>query len=221
MADLNPLFQVGLDVRDRVCLVIGGGGEAEDKAGRLMDAGARVVLVSPESTQVLEDWATQGWLEWRRRHYEPGDLDGALLVLNTVRCDTDLGDRVLADAESRGILVNTYDDVSRSHFGMAALVKAGPLRLSISTSNASPTLSRRLRQDLEGLFDAEFGEYLEALGNARAHLKETIHDFDTRRLILHGLVEGARLEGRFAVPADWRQRIEAALAATGIKKPGE
>jgi len=221
MADLNPLFQVGLDVRDRVCLVIGGGGEAEDKAARLIDAGARVVLVSPESTQFLEDWATQGWLEWRRRHYEPGDLDSALLVLNTVRCNTDLGDRVLADAEFRGILVNTYDDVSRSHFGMAALVKAGPLRLSISTSNASPTLSRRLRQDLEGLFDAEFGEYLEALGNARTHLKETIHDFDTRRLILHGLVEGAGLEGRFAVPADWRQRIEAALAATDIKKPGE
>ncbi len=221
MTDLNPLFQVGLDVRHRVCLVIGGGHEAQDKAGRLLDAGARVVLVSPESTPGLQDWATQGRLEWRRRCYEPGDLDGALLVMNTVRDDADLSARVLAAGESRGILVNTYDDVSRSHFGMAALVSAGPLRLSISTSNASPTLSSRLRQDLEGLFDAEFGEYLEALGKARTHLKETVHDFDARRLILHGLVEGARLEGRFTLPVDWRRRIEAALATVETKKPGK
>ena len=96
-------------------------------------------------------------------------------------------------------------------------------RYLFSNGDPEPLLAElnRLRQDLEGLFDAEFGEYLEALGKARTHLKETVHDFDARRLILHGLVEGARLEGRFTLPVDWRRRIEAALATVETKKPGK
>jgi|TARA_B100000809_G_scaffold254752_1_gene292351 precorrin-2 dehydrogenase/sirohydrochlorin ferrochelatase len=219
MTDLNPLFQVGLDVRHRICLVIGGNDEAEDKCGRLLEAGARVVLIATELTPTLTDWATQQRLQWRRRGYEAGDLDDAFLVMNTVRGGVEFCTRLFADAESLGVLVNTYDDIDHSHFGMGALVSAGPLRLSVSTSNASPTLSARLRSDLERLFEGDFSAYLKALGQARAHLKEVIPDFPTRRQILHGLVEGARLEGCFHVPVDWRERIDAVLALD-TKKPG-
>ena len=41
--NINPLFQVGLDVLNRTCLVLGGGREAEEKTGRLLDAGVRDV----------------------------------------------------------------------------------------------------------------------------------------------------------------------------------
>ena len=54
---INPLFQVGLDVLDRTCLVLGGGREAEEKTGRLLDAGARVVLLAAELTPKLQQWA--------------------------------------------------------------------------------------------------------------------------------------------------------------------
>ena len=211
-SQLNPLFQVGLDVRHRRCLVIGGGSEAQDKTERLLDAGAVVLIVSPDLTPALENHVKKGRLQVNRRRYRPWDLDGAFLVMNTVRGDADLAARVFAAAESRGTIVNTYDDLSRSHFGMAALVRAGPLRLSISTSNASPTLSSRLRQDLEAIFDAEFGEFLEELGRARVLLKEMIPDFTARRQVLRELVDGARLQGNFQLPDNWRNRIEIALA---------
>jgi precorrin-2 dehydrogenase / sirohydrochlorin ferrochelatase len=216
----NPLFQVGLDVQGRVCLVIGGGVEAQDKTGRLLDAGADVLLVSPGLTPALESLVKGGNLRARRRSYRPWDLDGVFLVMNTVR-DSDLAERVFLAAESRGTLVNTYDDLVHSHFGMAALVCAGPLRVSISSSNASPTLSGQLRQDLEGMFDAEFGEFVEELGRARVQLKERIPDFATRRLVLRGLVEGFSLQGHVQLPGDWRRRIERALteaSETGQKK---
>ena len=38
----NPGFQVSLDVKGRVCVVIGGDDEAADKVQRLLDAGAKV-----------------------------------------------------------------------------------------------------------------------------------------------------------------------------------
>ena len=210
---LNPLFQVGLDVRGRRCLVIGGGAEAEDKSGRLVDAGARLRVVSPEATAALRDWHARGRLELRSRRYQAGDLDRVFLVMNTVRSDPALCDEVWDTCRERGILVNTYDDASRSHFGMGALVGAGPLRISISTSNASPSLSRRLRQDLEGFFGQEFAEYLTALGQAREHVRRTVPDFAERRRILGSLVEGTRLEGTVRLPADWRERVREVLEA--------
>ena len=218
---LNPMFQVGLDVRGRICLVIGGDGVAQDKVERLLDAGARVVVISPEVTPRLRDCATDPCrLEWRQRHYESEDLDGAFLVMNTIRGNSDLCRRVFSEAGAQGILVNTYDDVDHSHFGMVALVSAGHLRLGVSTSGASPTLAGRLRQDLDGMFDEEFGEYLETLGCARASLREAVPDFPARREILQGLVAGVHVEGRCHLPEGWRERITAALAAAGTKKTG-
>ena len=39
--ELNPCFQLNLDLAGRPCLVVGGGAEATEKSGRLLDAGAR------------------------------------------------------------------------------------------------------------------------------------------------------------------------------------
>jgi siroheme synthase (precorrin-2 oxidase/ferrochelatase) len=81
-------------------------------------------------------------------------------------------------------------------------------------------LSSRLRQDLEGLFDTEFGEFLEELGHARVLLKELVPDFTSRRQVLRELVEGAGLQGHFQLPDNWRKRIDMALtmARTSHKK---
>lgn len=199
--------------------MIGGGHEAEEKVTRLMEAGARVRLVSPNATEALQQAASDGCLEWRQREYEAQDMLGVFLVMNTVRGDTEWMDAVFREAERLGALINTYDDVERSHFGMAALVRSGPLRISISTSNASPTLASRLRQDLQEMFGGDFAEFLQALGTTRQHLKEKIPEFSRRRKVLHSLVEGARLEGCFRFPTDWRQRVSAARAET--EKPGQ
>ena len=43
-------FQINLDVKDRPCLVVGGGEEAADKANRLLEAGAKVTIISPKLT---------------------------------------------------------------------------------------------------------------------------------------------------------------------------
>ena len=59
---LNSLFQVGLDVLDRSCLIIGGGDEAETKSARLLAAGARLQVVSPKLTDQLQQWVTDATL---------------------------------------------------------------------------------------------------------------------------------------------------------------
>ena len=207
---LNPYFQVGLDVMDQPCLVIGGGREAEDKAGRLLTAGARLTVVSPSATDALVEWAAAGRLTHRPRRFAERDLNGVFLVLNTVR-DHALTERVHALALAHKALINSYDNPAYSNVGMAALVHPGHLRLSISTSNASPALSRRLRQDLEEIFDEEFAAYLDCLAEARQRVRAKVADQETRFALLRSLVSGFRLEGTLRYPADWKRHVKALL----------
>ena len=207
---LNPYFQVGLDVMDQPCLVIGGGREAEDKVGRLLAAGARLTVVSPSATPVLVEWAAAGRLIHHPRCFAERDLDGVFLVLNTVR-DSALTAQVYELALARKILINSYDNPAYSNFGMVALVHPGHLRLSISTSNASPALSSRLRQDLEEIFAGEFAAYLDCLAEARQRVRAKVADRETRFALLRSLVSGFRLEGTLRYPADWKRHVDALL----------
>ena len=205
---LNPYFQVGLDVLDKTCLIVGGGSEAAEKSGRLLRAGARVRLVSPTVVPELNAWCAELRMEYRRRRFEVADLEEVFLVLNTVSTDPALAEEIFLRTRDRNILLNTYDLPRLSDIGMAALVDPGHLRLSISTSNASPALARRLREDLESLFDSEFVEYLERLAEVRRHLKTSAGDGRRRREKLRSAVRDFRIEGRLHYPRDWRRRLQ-------------
>ncbi|MFC1525311.1 bifunctional precorrin-2 dehydrogenase/sirohydrochlorin ferrochelatase [Candidatus Latescibacterota bacterium] len=207
----NPYFQIGLDVRRRPCLVIGGGSEAEDKVGRLLDAGASVTLVSPRTTDQLSDWAAEGVIAHRNRTFEPNDLTDVFVVINTVAHDADLGRQVYELSRTRGCLVNSHDCPDLSDFGMASLVAAGHLRISISTSNASPSLAARIRQGLEQLFDGEFVDYLEQLDRVRGHLKATVTDRRRRLDLLRTVVADFRLTGSISYPEEWREQMGSLL----------
>ena len=219
---LNPCFQAGIDVMGRRCLVIGGGGEAADKAERLLAAGARLIVVSPGLNETLHALKTAGRFEHRERRFEAADLDRVFLVINTVPGEPELAREVYELACRQGSLINTWDRPSQSNIAMAALVSAGHLRVSISTSNASPSLARRLREDLERIFDdGEFVDYLDELGRLRARLRETLPDSRRRSEILRSLAADFRLDANLGIPPDWRQRIAALMDGSPGDEAGE
>ncbi|MBE1456987.1 uroporphyrin-III C-methyltransferase/precorrin-2 dehydrogenase/sirohydrochlorin ferrochelatase [Nocardiopsis terrae] len=69
-------YLLGLRMRDRDVLVVGGGRVAQRRVPVLLEAGARVTLISPEVSAALEDLAAAGHLTWLRRAWEPGDVRG-------------------------------------------------------------------------------------------------------------------------------------------------
>ena len=208
---INPLFQVGLDVMDRKCLVLGGGREAEEKSARLLDAGAQITLLADALTPALAARVQEGRITHKKEAFAEADLDGAFLVLNTIADDPELTRRVWELATARNLLINSYDQPEYCNFGMVALVHPGHLRLSISTSNTSPSLASRLRQDLEQLFDGDFAAYLDALASARRRVREKISDRPTRFALLRALVRYFKVEGKLHYPPHWQRHTEAVL----------
>lgn len=144
---------------------VGAGPVAAAKSLPLREAGADLVVVAPEAVPDIHAAAARGRLTWLRRCYQPGDLDGALLAI-AATADRAIDQRVAEDAAARGILCVRVDGGGTA--ALPAVVRQGPLQLTVSTSGQAPALARRLREQLEATYGPEWGELAAMLGQLRA-----------------------------------------------------
>ena len=86
-------------------------------------------------------------------------------------------------------LVNVVDDKELSNFTVPSFVKRGDLLLSVSTGGKSPSLSSKIRKDLEEVYDESYEEYVELLGQAREMIIKNTDDIKERRKKLKELLD--------------------------------
>jgi precorrin-2 dehydrogenase/sirohydrochlorin ferrochelatase len=162
------LYPIFLDLSGRRCVVVGGGEVASRKARKLLQARARVVVISPEIKPELESVA----VEIHRRPYEKGDLEGAYLAFAA----TDLREAnaaVAREAEERGIPINVADEPSDGDFALPSTLRRGRLQVAVSTGGASPTLARKIKDELEEVFGPEWAGIVEELNRNRRTSEES------------------------------------------------
>lgn len=165
--DATPTFAypVNLNVRDRLCVVVGGGTVAKRKVAGLTAAGARVRVVAP-------------WVEVRGAHEvevvmreaRDEDVAGAFLVI----CATDrveVNRRMAAAARAAGALVEVVDAPELGDFANVSVVRRGLLQLTVSTGGLAPAVSRHVRRRLEEVFGPEWAAYARLLGEVRDTLR--------------------------------------------------
>jgi precorrin-2 dehydrogenase/sirohydrochlorin ferrochelatase len=149
------------------CVVVGGGDVAERKVLGLLAGGARPTVISPMLTTALAGWRDAGRLEHVERTYREGDLAGAFLAVAATD-DRATNAAVAVDGARHGILVNVADDPSAGNFHTAAVVRRGDLLLAVSTAGGSPTLTARIRRELEARYGDEYARLLRLLRSLRA-----------------------------------------------------
>lgn len=164
-----------IDVRERRALVVGSGPELAPRALRLLDEGARVTLITEgDLPGDLAAREADGSLVVARRAPSIDDLDDQALTFITTPStprEQDAAERLHAEAVRRGLLVCVIDRPELSTFINAAVARAGDVTIAVSTSGKAPALARRIREDLEALFDTpRFARFVEEIAAQREAL---------------------------------------------------
>lgn len=177
-----------LDLRERPCVVIGGGAVAERKAVSLLEAGAEVTVISPDFTERLGALASSGKIFCRRKAFEERDLIGAFLAVAATDQE-ELNRRISALCKAKNILVNVAHPPDEGSFIVPSCIERGDLIIAISTAGASPALSRKIRMELERTYGPEYDLLLRKLAALRKRLQSEVHDQQRRSQILHAVVD--------------------------------
>lgn len=185
-----PLF---LDLQARRCLVIGGGTVAERKVLSLLEAGARVAVISPSATPRLRELAGKGRIELHQRVFQDQDLVGAALVIAATD-SPEVNASSAALCRAKNIPVNVASPPEESTFIVPSSVARGELLIAVSTSGASPALSRKIRKELEERYGQEYGTFLAMLRRLRKELPGQVRDEQERRRIYESVVESDVLD---------------------------
>ena len=213
-----PVF---LNLRGWPCLVVGAGQVGAGKAEALAAAGGRVRVVAPEACESAADLAREGTVELRRGRFEASDLEGRRLVVAATD-DRALNRRIVALAESRGILANSASDARYGHFSMPAIVDRSPVLAAVSTGGASPSLARYVRARLETLIPRSFGRLAELARAARPEVNSRLPRISDRRAFWDRVFEGPIAEMAFAGRIEEaRAALAAALAAAPATAPDD
>ena len=124
------VYPVGLRLLDRKVVVVGGGQVAHRRVAGLLEARARVTVVSPEVTPALEALVGPGAVTWLRRRYEPGDLDGAWYAVAATD-DPAVNAAVAEEAERSRVFCARADDRSASSVWTPAVGRQGDLVVGV------------------------------------------------------------------------------------------
>lgn len=177
---MTAYYPVYLNLTGKRCLVFGGGPVAEAKIAKLRHSGAAVAVVSPKVTPAIRDAALNGDVEWRDRHYQPGDLEGAFLGIAATD-QRKVNQQIFQEAERLGVLLNVVDDPAQCTFIAPSVVQRGPVSVAISTGGASPALARKLREALTKDSALEWADLVGVLSEARRELKRRGVKIDSQR----------------------------------------
>ena len=161
-----PIF---MDIRGKKCVIVGGGEVAARKAGRLIDCGADVFVISPRLSPELAELEKKDLICHIPAEYTGHFINDAALVIGATD-DEETNARISDDACTQGIPVNIVDDPKKCSFILPALVKRGSLTIAIGTGGKSPALARHLRQELENKYSKEYEILLNILGDLRGKM---------------------------------------------------
>lgn len=181
-------YPVYLVLRDRPCIVIGGGEVAERKALSLLEAGADVTIVSPSLTPRLAGLAHAGKIRHLPRNFEEHDLSGMFLAVAATD-STAVNKDSAALCRKKHILVNVAAPPEESTFIVPSVVERGDLLIAISTGGASPGLSKRIRGELEYQYGPEYDWFTERMAGLRKRLMEEVPSEESRREIMQAILD--------------------------------
>jgi precorrin-2 dehydrogenase/sirohydrochlorin ferrochelatase len=187
MTPRGGLYPIVLRPDGRRALVVEGGKVAARCVGGLLEAGARVVVVSPRFAPGFHRLVATRRVACVERSYRVDDMAGADLAIAATN-NREVNARGRSDAKQAGVPVCVVDDPEHSDFIVPAVIRGGDLLLAISTGGASPGLVGQLRRELDLLVPEDAALLVRLLARACLRVRGAFADPDRRRDVLTRLL---------------------------------
>lgn len=192
--DFLPIF---LNIHNRNCLVVGGGGVAARKTVLLLKAGAKVRIVAPILNDELNAQLLLGNVTYHAENFDPKHLKDVVLVIAATN-ERSVNQDISEIASRLGILVNVVDDPALCSFIMPSILDRSPILVAISSGGTSPVLTRLLRARLETLIPEAYGHLARYAAKFRVQVKRRFSSSEKRRLFWEKILQGSFAEMVFA-----------------------
>ena len=213
--DYLPIFY---QIKQRNCLVVGGGAVAARKVNLLRKAGAEITVVSPELCDELQQLASSNKIKHIFRSYKPEDLDNCILVIAATD-QRDVNEQISEQAKSRSLPVNVVDNPGMCSFIMPSIIDRSPVQVAVSTGGSSPVLARLIRTRLEGLIPSSYGKLGALVESYRNKVKAAFPNVEQRRHFWETILEGTVAELVFTGHEGEAQHLLDKAIAEGSASP--
>jgi len=171
----KAFFPISLNLDGRTCVVVGGidDREAIEKSAALAESGADVRRIY-DGESVAEE-----------------DVRDAFLVISTPQ-DPLLSARLRELADRFRFLLCCIDQPKFGFVAMAAIAKAGPVRVAISTAGLAPRVGKALRRALQLAMDAKFERFIARLAEMRRRTQAAYPQPESSNLRRDAMIAAAR-----------------------------
>ncbi|MBR1859864.1 MAG: bifunctional precorrin-2 dehydrogenase/sirohydrochlorin ferrochelatase [Selenomonadaceae bacterium] len=174
-------YPINLDIKDKLCVVLGGGHVALRKINGLLNAGGKIVVIAPEICEELQQLVHDVKIEWKKQNYSIGCLPYGLIFIAATN-DAEVNRMSADEATKKHMLTNiiTTSPNNASLFTVPSVVHCGRLMITVSTDGLSPALSKCIRKYLDNQFNENFAKWLEQLSKIRDEVKIIIKETAAR-----------------------------------------
>ena len=184
-------FPMFVNLKDQLCLVVGGGMVAYRKVKVLLDFEARVVVVGENICDKIYEIAKKSnQLELQKKCFEDADCDNMFMVIAATD-DKELNHHIVGICNSKGIMVNAVDQKEDCSFIFSSYIKEKNLIAAFSSGGNSPVLAQYLKSQEKEILTPFLGELNEYMGKIRKREIEKYDTEDKRKEIIKEIVNTA------------------------------
>ncbi|MFT8314526.1 MAG: bifunctional precorrin-2 dehydrogenase/sirohydrochlorin ferrochelatase [Clostridium sp.] len=163
---MNEYYPIMLNVKGKKCGVIGGGKVAYRKITTLLECGAEVLVISREIIQDIKMLVNENKVIYLEDNYDFKYISDSYLVYAATN-EKDINEKIYKQCNEKNILVNVVDEPDICNFIVPSKIKRGDLTIAVSTNGKSPMLAKKIREDLEQIYDDKFEIFLDIMGQIR------------------------------------------------------
>ncbi len=165
----NQLFPVFLKIENLHILIIGGGNVALEKLNAVLQNCPTTpvhivgITIQEKIYQLAGEFLN---IKIDDRTYSLDDFDKCDIVIAAVN-NEETSKQIRDDAHSKSKLVNVADKPELCDFYLSSVVKKGDLKIAISTNGKSPTIAKRLKEQLNEIMPDEIDNVLQNMHSIR------------------------------------------------------